>query len=133
MGYTHYWKFKQNPKDIKDGDKKFKKAVELFKKCISIHPFPLAGQNGTGEPIIKNSELCFNGVGRDSYETCYFALDNADYGFDFCKTAKKPYDGAVCLAIFCFKKAFGEDFSYSSDGNSKDEGWKLANKVFSKC
>lgn len=133
MGYTHYWKFKQNPKDIKGGDKKFKKAVELFKKCISIHPFALAGGDGTGEPIIKNNELCFNGVDDDSYETCYFALDNKGYDFDFCKTARKPYDGAVCLAILCFKKAFGKDFSYSSDGDSEDEGWKLANEVFSKC
>ena len=34
--------------------------------------------------------------------------------FDFCKTARKPYDVAVCLALLCFKKNFGNDFSYSN-------------------
>ena len=133
MGYTHYWKFNQNPKDIKDGNKKFKKAVELLKKCISIHPFELASGNGTGKPIFQNNQVCFNGVGYDSYEACYFVLDNKRYGFNFCKTARKPYDGAVCLTLLCFKKYFGEDFSYSSDGNSEDEGWKLATEIFNKC
>ena len=29
MGYTHYWKFKKNPKDCKNGSTKFAKSVEL--------------------------------------------------------------------------------------------------------
>ena len=103
-----------------------------MKKCVSIYPFELASGNGTGKPIFQDNKVCFNGVGDDSYESCYFALDNEDYGFNFCKTARQPYDGAVCLALLCFKKYFGEDFSYSSDGNSEDEGWKLATEIFNK-
>ena len=155
MGYTHYWKFTQNPNDIKDGKKKFKKAVELLKKCIAKVPseidmveydndfstknvkvpFVLAGGNGTGEPVFKDDVVCFNGLddGNNDYshETCYFALDNPDgYDFDFCKTAEKPYDTAVCLALLCFKKAFCDDFSWSSDGNGSKYGWKTANQIF---
>lgn len=129
MGYTHYWQFKNNPKNIKDGSEKFKKAVKFFKKCMKKFPFELAGGDGTGKPIITDTKICFNGVGEDSYETCYFALDGADYGIDFCKTARNNYDAAVCVAILCFAKYFGEDFSYSSDGNDEDDGWKLAHSI----
>lgn len=145
MGYTHYWNFTMNPKDIKDGEKKFKKAVELLKKCIAKVPaefddpyydkcdFKLAGGDGTGEPIFNDDKVCFNGVEGEedlSHETCYIALDNSDFDFDFCKTARKPYDVAVCLTLLCFKKVFGEDFNYSSDGNNGDYGWELAHSIF---
>ena len=129
MGYTHYWQFKNNPKNIKDGSEKFKKAVELFKKCMKSFPFALAGGNGTGKPIITDTKICFNGAGEDSYETCYFAFDDADYDYNFCKTARNNYDAAVCVAILCIKKYFGDDFSYSSDGNSEDEGWEFAHSI----
>ena len=144
MGYTHYWNFTMNPKDIKDGEKKFKKAVELLKKCIAKvpaeldvpyygkHPFKLAGGDGTGEPIFNDDKVCFNGFEGDedlSHETCYFALDNPDFDFDFCKTAEKPYDVAVCLALLCFKKAFGDDFKWSSDRNGSEFGWRLAHSI----
>ena len=145
MGYTHYWRFTQNPKDIKDGEKKFKKAVELLKKCIKKvpaeldvpyygkHLFILAGGSGKGEPIFDDNMVCFNGLDGDedlAHETCYIALDNPDgFDFDFCKTAEKPYDVAVCLTLLCFKKTFGDDFNWSSDGNGSEYGWKLAHSI----
>jgi hypothetical protein len=155
MGYTHYWNFKKNPKDVKDGSKKFAKAVELLKKCLAKVPaeievetydwqngttnkvkvpFVLKGGNGEGEPKFTDELVCFNGDASMDYdhETCYLALDNDDYEFDFCKTARKPYDVAVCLTLLCFKKTFGDDFSYSSDGNQDDEGWKMAHNIFNK-
>lgn len=153
MGYTHYWNFKKNPKDCKDGSKKFAKAVELLKKCLKKvpteievenydwknnttstikAPFVLKGGNGEGKPKFTDELVCFNGdasMGYD-YETCYFALNNDEYEFDFCKTARQPYDVAVCLTLLCFKDAFGDDFSYSSDGNENDKGWKMAHNIF---
>ena len=132
MGYTHYWKFNSNPKDIKDGDKKFKKSVALLKKCLKNISVELAGSNGTGKPIFTNTMVCFNGLDEDSHETCYLALDNSDFEFDFCKTARKPYDVAVCLTLLCFKKFFEDDFKYSSDGDLDDEGWALATEIFEK-
>jgi hypothetical protein len=148
MGYTHYWRFTKNPKDIKDGDKKFKKAVELLQKCLKKvsaeldvpyygkNTFKLAGGNGTGEPVFTDTNVCFNGLEGDedlSHEACYLALDNPDgYDFDFCKTVEKPYDVAVCLTLLCFKKAFGDDFNWSTDGNGSEFGWKLANSIIDK-
>jgi hypothetical protein len=132
MGYTHYWEFKSNPKDIKDGDKKFKKSVALLKKCLKNISVELAGGNGSGKPIFTDTNVCFNGLDDDSHETCYLALDNSDFEFDFCKTARKPYDVAVCLTLLCFKKFFEDDFNYSSDGDLDDEGWALATEIFEK-
>jgi len=153
MGYTHYWNFKKNPKDCKDGSKKFAKAVELLKKCLKKVPteievenydwknnttstikvpFVLKGGNGEGKPKFTDELVCFNGdasMGYD-YETCCLALNNDEYEFDFCKTARQPYDVAVCLTLLCFKETFGDDFSYSSDGNENDEGWKMAHNIF---
>ena len=153
MGYTHYWNFKKNPKDCKDGSKKFAKAVTLLQKCLATVPaeiegetydwenftkkpvkipFVLKGGNGEGEPKFTDELVCFNGDASIDcdHETCYFALDNDRYAFDFCKTARKPYDVAVCLTLLCFKKTFGEDFSYSSDGDIDDEGSKMAHCIF---
>lgn len=155
MGYTHYWRREKNLKDVPNGAEKFKKAVNLLNKCIEKIPaeldstdydwktgettpikvpFKLAGGNGTGEPVFTDEKVCFNGIddGENHYahETCYIALDDMDYEFDFCKTARKPYDVAVCLTLLCFKHFFGYDFSYSSDGNNGDEGWSLAHKIF---
>ena len=153
MGYTHYWKFKKNPKDCKNGSNKFAKSVELLKKCLAKVPaeiegetydwenftkkpvkipFVLKGGNGEGEPKFTDELVCFNGDASIDcdHETCYFALDNDRYAFDFCKTARKPYDVAVCLTLLCFKKTFGNDFSYSSDGDIDNEGWKMAHCIF---
>ena len=125
MGYTHYWTLKCSSSE--ENKKKFKKAVTLLKKCLKEVQVPLAGGNGTGKPVFKDNYICFNGVGEDSYETCYIGFDD---GFNFCKTVRKPYDVVVCLALLCFKIAFGDDFEYSSDGNEEDDGWKQAIKVF---
>lgn len=159
MGYTHYWKFTKTPSEITNGKEKFKKAVSLFKKGLKHIPseievskykwneengsfdtytekvpFLLGGLDGTGEPVITDTTLYFNGKDNDAYES--FAVDYTghDWSFNFCKTARHIYDVAVCLALLCLKKAFGEDFSYSSDGDIKggEEGWKLAKEIMAK-
>lgn len=150
MSYTHYWKFKGNcaPQDIENGCKKFKDAVALFKDCLAECngktrypnwgdnrfekevPMVLAGGNGLGEPIITDTDVIFNGEkkGNNCHETFAISIDMD--GWDFCKTARKPYDTAVCLALLSFKKAFGEDFTYSSDGDEPE--WEWAKAVFRK-
>ena len=137
MGYTHYWKFKKNPKDIENGDVKFADAVEMLHK--GLHQMPdvkLCGGMGKGDPEITITRVWFNGSEEDKtdYETFCIQRDDPDYGFGFCKTARQPYDPAVCLALLCFKKAFGNDFSYSSDGDIEggEEGWGRAKEIFAK-
>lgn len=133
MGYTHYWHFSKPIKQIENGENKFKKAVALFKKGLKLMPdIQLGNGVGVDKPIITDTKLVFNGradKGED-YETFAICVDNEDrYDYDFCKTARRPYDPAVCLALLCFQKAFTGSFGYSSDGNIDEEGWSKALEI----
>lgn len=44
-------------------------------------------------PIVDENMIFFNGKGDDGHET--FMLHRGQDGFDFCKTARKPYTAAV--------------------------------------
>ena len=152
MGYTNYWKFKKNPIDIENGAEKFKRAVENIKEYFTNMPvkvlinsydgevkeksLELFGGNGYGKPVFGDKVICFNGDARKGleHESFYIALDYSQdggmYSFDFCKTAQKPYDFAVCFALLCIKAEFRDDFEFSSDGEIKkgECGWMFAKK-----
>jgi len=137
MGYTHYWTFKKKVKNITNGESAFKTAVELFKRGLEIardkHNLNYADLLGNGvgvdEPIIEDDKLIFNGKRPDDYET--FAITTESEGFDFCKTARCPYDVFVCLALLCFEDVFGDQIEVSSDGErNNDEGWVVAVQIF---
>ena len=131
MGYTHYWTFKKSPAEIADGKQKFANAVALFKKGLEkLQGIALGDGSGTGEPIITDTVVYFNGKAPLEYETCAMSLESK--GFDFCKTARMPYDPVVCLLLLCMADAFGDDFEYSSDGDIEngEEGWARAKEIF---
>lgn len=127
MGYTHYWKIKS------DSKVSFIEAVKLFKECLACEPLKdiaLCGSYGNREttPTINGACVCFNGVEENSHETFYIEL--GDKNFQFCKTAHKPYDLAVCVCLLCFKEVFGNDMELSSDGDMKREpNWLLAKQI----
>lgn len=158
MGYTHYYRFRKNPKAIENGAEKFANAVNAAKICIGRLPkriyytdtiwnektkafdikkkkshrlYPMCGGNGYGKPTFASDVICFNGDAshHQDYETFYISFNN-DFS-KFCKTARQAYDSAVCTALLCFKHYFGHDFELSSDGNMEkgEEGWKRAKKI----
>lgn len=158
MGYTHYYKFVKCPNNIENGAEKFANAVNAAKICIGRLPkhiyytkklyneatkafdikkrksyrlYPMRGGNGYGEPVFKPDFICFNGdeEHKQGYET--FCIDFKNDFCTFCKTARQPYDVAVCIALLCFKHYFGNDFKLDSDGGieSGEEGWKRAKKI----
>ena len=160
MGYTHYWRIKKTLGKVSNGKELFKMAVEATVDCIknvpdelptldwsynekldkwesregNPVPFKLCGWDGTGEPVFTGTKVSFNGdasTGND-HESCIIELDGKE-SFNFCKTARKPYDVAVCIALICFHHYFGDCFTYSSDGNIEEgeEGWKLAKEITS--
>ena len=160
MGYTHYWTFKSNAghpckiSTIKNGAEKFKNAVALFKECLKTlngktkkvvwvyktKDYKLTekvsmglcngwGKKGT-KPTITDTLVSFNGCGKNSHETCYISLEDA--GFNFCKTARKPYDTAVCVCLLCFKHYFGKNMKLESDGDMNGIEWQYAKEVFNK-
>lgn len=141
MGYTHYWGFKGKvaPKDLKDGKEKFATASARVVRAVNLLQekgvVELAGGSGRGPVIINENEILFNGKGAESCESFWIGVNVHNIWDGFCKTERLPYDIAVCLTLLIFKDVFGDDFSYSSDGVTKEsiidpehlEYWKSIN------
>ena len=153
MGYTHYWNCNFTAiKDPAELESKFKSAVDIIKtalKKIRKNPFLHRGQAGggydevpciicgglgIGDPEITNTGIWFNGNEETEmdHETFSIQIDpeNEEDYCNFCKTARKPYDLLVCIALLAFRDAFHDPkiFSFSSDGD--DDEWATAIKLY---
>ena len=109
MGYTHYWTI-QEPLN-----------VEVFNKMQSGIQKIIETANEAGVSISNESTddiIAFNGAGRDAHET--FVLQLGDTGFDFTKTAYKPYDMVVTASLILLKKELGAGVVIHSDGGLPD-------------
>lgn len=118
MGYTRYWERTEKP--ITDD---FIKEVEEIiidsaKKGIAIR-----GWDGSGKPILNLTRIALNGNGKADKDLSHesFVIDD-EIGFQFCKTARKPYDYTV-RKILKLAKDYGLVTKVSSDGAN--------NKVYS--
>ena len=79
----------------------------------------IAIQDDSTDTVIQ-----FNGIGAGEHED--FVLKIGDIGFDFTKTAGKPYDIAVTAALILLKKELGGGVVVTSDGGWSDwEGGRL--------
>ena len=120
MGYTHYWKF--NPS--KESEKEFELVIEDCQQILkNSGDIVIRGGHGIGLPEVSKTKICFNGDAAtdNDYESFYFnVVESTD--FDFCKTARRPYDlivGAVLLSLS--HRMTG--FSFSSDGTYTENEW----------
>lgn len=135
MGYTHYW---TQTREVSDNE--FKKFVSA---CRKLHknlpektnsaggyfldkPLCIAGGDGTGKPKFSNTKdvnvVYFNGAGDELMHETFYIEKNKDYGFNFCKTVRKPYD---LLVVACLIAAWQFiDYRFSSDGFTDYRGEK---------
>lgn len=121
MGHTHYWR---RPCDLPIGA--FEAIADDFEKIK-----PLLGVDILDES--DEDAIWFNGVGDDEFETFVFARsftpqswqepDGEERYYDFCKTARKPYDLAVQVALIIIKHHL-PNISVSSDDALS--GWTKA-------
>ena len=89
MGYTRYWGRTEKPITQEFVDAVNSIIAEAKEKGITV-----CGWDGTGEPEVTLERIAFNGKAPHmDHETCGFS--NERMGFDFCKTAEKPYDWVV--------------------------------------
>jgi hypothetical protein len=120
-------------------------------------PIIIKGGDGTGEPEFTNTEVIFNGDATDDmdHETFYItlkrlALDSSVTasweigreleeggqfwdGYDFCKTARKPYDLLVAACLIRFGYHYSEGVCIRPDGGEHSEylaAQELCQKVF---
>jgi hypothetical protein len=154
MGYTHYWTYQPNEiLDTEELRKKFRKAVDIIdkahkmiKKDKFIHkgqaggfyddqPCIIRGGLGEGTPMINESEVWFNGDEKTGMSHETFGIkwfENAKNEYQFCKTARKPYDLLVCVSLLAMQESFYGTgaFSFRSDGHNSD--WKTAKDLYTR-
>ena len=131
MGYTHYWTINQNqisPESWFGFIQEFSEIEAKFHEKLD---------HTTDQKYRIDSEsIIFNGIGEQGHETFTMNRKNPmeesytgenEY-FDFCKTARKEYDIAVCCALIIAKKHFGDIIRVSSDGQDQD-GWGKAKEL----
>jgi len=75
-------------------------------------------------PTISDDCIRFNGVEEDGHETFFIPRTGTDW--EFCKTARKPYD-TVVVAMLTMLNDVNPDFTWTSDGTIQDhqEGREL--------
>lgn len=118
MGYTHY--FKQHKAASTE---QWEQICDSFKQtclaAIITKPFHIQREtDDSASPTIDPEEIIFNGQAKDGHET--MLLSRTGNGFQFCKTAHKPYDKAVvCLLIIANHYAPGV-WNIRSDGDAAD-------------
>jgi hypothetical protein len=142
MGYTHYWRRQKNLPA-----RTFALWADDVQRIINTRPLLTDAQGFSARAALLelderefSSELVsFNGKGELGHETFFVpkVRDSAEWEraekglwFDFCKTARKPYDVAVVASLIAFKLRFPKTI-LSSDGHAGDliDGRKLASEV----
>lgn len=114
MGYTHYFEMNHtaDPAAFATLAADARRIVaEATDRGIALGD---AFGNPGSSPLITDSEIRFNGIEPDNYET--FSLAATDSGFNFCKTGPRPYDAAVCAVLIRAKVHLGDAIRVSSDG-----------------
>ena len=112
MGYTHYWD------NVNATDEQWTQVKEDAKRILAVTEVPIQHDYEDAKaPQVDDEYIWFNGVDDDGHET--FAIPKTGSGFDFCKTAYKPYD-EVCVAMLIMMVQNVPDFSWRSDGEYDD-------------
>lgn len=127
MGLTHYW---LRPTELPPD--KFASAVQDIHRLLPTLNVPLAGFEGTGEPILTDDTLMFNGAGGAACEPFeVHAVEFDRHGRPekraYCKTEGLPYDRAVKAALIVLKHHLGDDLTVTSD--QPDDAWGDAGQV----
>jgi hypothetical protein len=122
MGYTNY--FTQTVTSDRDSEMYRKFAVDAKAILETAEQRGIELANGMGEIQgqweVSDTRVIFNGLGDDSHETFLFTRED-NLGFNFCKTAHKPYDAVVTACLIALGRAYGENVSIASDGNWDNE------------
>jgi hypothetical protein len=136
MGYTHY--FPQSRSfDAREWQQVKEDCKKIIASCIG-QSIPLQYEFNDSRPVVINeNHVRFNGVGNDGHETFFVSkkMTHRDYedksqpAFQFCKTARKPYDLAVCLCLLRIKAIAPDAIGLSSDG-SWDGEWVTARQQY---
>jgi hypothetical protein len=117
VGYTHYFTKAGTTRDDALKFEMFARGARtIIEYATNQDNIQLADAMGEklGAWEISNEVVSFNGYGADSHET--FFWDANGTGFNFCKTARKPYDAVVTACLIHLKDVYGDAVDIGSDG-----------------
>lgn len=112
MGYTHYF-----PQGKPATEQQWAKITSDFKKIVPLLPIQRDDRNHRPPPV-GHDLIFFNGKAEDGHET--MVLEPEGSGFQFCKTARKPYDKAVVALLILANHHAPGVWEISSDGDGED-------------
>ena len=116
MGYTRYWE----RTDKAYGDDFVNEVQKIFADCASRGIILKDGRGEGSGPKADINLIWFNGNGEFEldHETCFIpntTYEHYEKGFNFCKTARKPYDYAV-RRVLKLAEEYGIITDVSEDG-----------------
>jgi len=131
MGHTHYIRFKTSHGNSSRVESDYQKAIVKCQQIVKFyndrmkmidlkHPDRLSGYSAHTKPG-KYGGLNFNGtkeLGHEDFVLREHYSENSS--FEFCKTARKPYDTVVVACLIVLKHYLKGQVEVSSDGYSSD-------------
>jgi hypothetical protein len=136
LGYTHYY---YRPLNLdRNTFQQFANDVKQIVKLAREHGIKIVDWHGTPgtRPTINRNQISLNGLGVNAHES--FVINrkhqpeswdkpkaNGLY-FDFCKTARKPYDIVVAASLVAFLYHFRDQVEVHSDGGFDEDIWQAA-------
>lgn len=131
MGYTHYVRRDvEKTNNFEDFDLFVQGFNALHKVAVEELGIEIGdGLGKTRNPKVTLDKVVFNGLGEMSHETFVWA-QNAESSFDFCKTARKPYDALVTACLLLIKEIYGDTVKVSSDGEWHE--WRAGRHLYEK-
>ena len=142
MGYTHFF---QQQREITD---KEWEGIMADASCIlqatinSGIPLACSYEEQEDPPVVSAAGIYFNGVGEGRHEDFYlprkmdpphgYTRDTqaSRYRFNFCKTARKPYDVAVGAIMLSMHHHAPGAWALGSDGDSEEKEWVEATFMY---
>ena len=133
MGYTHYWTIKEPKrgqtanveKDYQLAIKACNKIVKTYQEGVtdswnrlsgfSAHckPGQYGGLKVNGKAELSHEDFCLREHYKQNREPLY---PSSRKGFNFCKTANKPYDDVVTACLIVLKHYLKDNIDVNSDG-----------------
>ncbi len=123
MGHTHYWYLRTTGREAVEG--RLGDILQDFARLLPHLP-PLAGPDGTGEPVLGPSGVAFNGPLPEDYEPFVFPRwEKGEWSFGFCKTgpeweSRRSYDLAVRTLLLLARLHLGSLVRVFSDAPLAD-------------
>ncbi len=119
MGYTHYWtltEYGKTKEGIEFTQKLMKETADKFEGLVELDVYADNPGDGSGVRVYKVNGV--DGVDDDAHET--FSVYPSGSEFNFCKTARKPYDQYVATVLYMLYRG-GILSEYSSDDFGAEE------------